>query len=179
MLSTTRYVKLTAPGSILDSTTTRAAQSVNVVAVDITLIAGTQGTGSVGVAENFLETDLLDEVDGSPVAGILSATGPTGAYLQEVAGDLRLGQVLVTIGNLTPLVPGEPALKWPSDAALFAEGGSILNWTAGTAPNVKANRIDLVASGPSARSPRRCSSTPATRTRSPAASSRFRRATWR
>ncbi len=43
-------------------------------------------------------------------------------------------------------MPGSRA-KWPSDAALFAEGGSILNWTGGTAPNVKANRIDLVASG--------------------------------
>ncbi len=65
-MSQTLYVKLTAPGSILDFYPDTPAQGVNVVGVDITLTAGTAGDGSVGVAANFLETDLLDEVSAAP-----------------------------------------------------------------------------------------------------------------
>src|SRR5205814_8299596 len=109
--STAKDAYLQAPHSIYDANPadlTAAGDPADVVGVNITLTAQ---TGTIGTADNFLETDLLDSVAGVTQAGVLTASALQSIYIDETAGDLRVNSVVSREGDVT----------------LTTRGGSILD----------------------------------------------------
>ena len=97
----------------------------------------------IGTQEDFLEINLLDVVNGVVVAGRLNANADIAAYLEEVAGDLRVWFVSAAFGD--------PAAV--TDLALVSRTGSITDAQADNENDLYANRIDLAAGCRSVRSP--------------------------
>ena len=89
----------------------------------------------IGTQEDFLEINLLDVVNGVVVAGRLNANADIAAYLEEVAGDLRVWFVSAAFGD--------PAAV--TDLALVSRTGSITDAQADNENDLFANRIDLAA----------------------------------
>ena len=86
--SRTDNVRLVAVGSsILDGNPADPVvlDPQDVEGVNILLVASEW----IGTQADFLETNLLDVVNGVIVSGVLEASAGTGAFLEEVAGDLR------------------------------------------------------------------------------------------
>src|SRR5262249_11255028 len=132
---------LLAPHSILDATPadlTAASDPADVVGVNITLTAQ---TGTIGTADNFLETDLLDSVAGVPQTGVLTASALQSIFIDEAAGDLRGNSIVSGEGDVTLTTRGGSILDSNSLTTTDRDGRTV------DVPNVVAGNINLVARG--------------------------------
>ena len=130
--STASVVTLRAPHSLVDADEGPVANDpADVIGLSIMLFAE---TGSIGSADDFLETDLLGDTAG----GNLTARARQGVYIEETSGDLRV-DVVTTSDAATPT-----AL---SHVTLATRDGWIVNGTGATTGNVIADVIELVYRG--------------------------------
>ena len=121
-------------GSILDADPAdhlADADPQDVEGVNIGLVAGV----NIGTGADFLEINLLNNVNGVEVAGRINAQAQHGVYLEEVAGDMRVWFIAAVLGDPT----------YESDLVLVSRTGGIYDAQSDSENDLFGNRIDLMA----------------------------------